>query len=64
MGLHFYRNLWRREGGDLRERSERGRHQHHRVAADVVERAGIVRILEHLGGSIEVPRMCRSRDGP
>ncbi len=35
-----------------------------KMIAALTERAGIVRILEHLGVSIEVPRMRRSRDGP
>ena len=35
-----------------------------RMIAAITERAGIVRILEHLGVSTEVPRMRRSRDGP
>ena len=35
-----------------------------KMIAALTERAGIVRILEHLGVPIEVPRMRRSRDGP
>jgi hypothetical protein len=35
-----------------------------RMIAGLTERAAIVRILEHLGVSTEVPRMQRSRDGP
>jgi len=35
-----------------------------KMIAALTERAGIVRILEHLGVSTEVPRMRRSRDGP
>jgi hypothetical protein len=35
-----------------------------RMIAALTERAAIVRILEHLGASTEVPRMQRSRDGP
>ena len=34
------------------------------MIAALTERAGIVRVLEHLGVSTEVPRMQRSRDGP
>ncbi len=35
-----------------------------KMIAALTERAGIVRVLEHLGVSTEVPRMRRSRDGP
>lgn len=35
-----------------------------KMLAALTERAAIVRILEHLGASTEVPRMQRSRDGP
>lgn len=35
-----------------------------KMIAALTERAGIVRILEHLGVSTEVPRMRRARDGP
>ena len=35
-----------------------------KMIAALTERAAIVRILEHLDVSIEVPRMRRSRDGP
>jgi len=35
-----------------------------KMIAAVTERVGIVRILEHLGVSTEVPRMRRARDGP
>lgn len=35
-----------------------------RMIAALTERAAVVRILEHLGVSTEVPRMQRSRDGP
>jgi hypothetical protein len=35
-----------------------------KTIAALTERAGIVRVLEHLGVSTEVPRMRRSRDGP
>ncbi|MDP3207859.1 MAG: hypothetical protein Q8M65_01800 [Rhodoglobus sp.] len=35
-----------------------------KMIAALTERAGIVRILEHLGVSTEVPRMGRARDGP
>jgi hypothetical protein len=35
-----------------------------KMIAAITERVGIVRILEHLGVSTEVPRMRRARDGP
>ena len=35
-----------------------------KMIAALTERAGIVRVLEHLRVSTEVPRMRRSRDGP
>ncbi len=35
-----------------------------KMIAALIERAGIVRVLEHLGVSTEVPRMRRVRDGP
>jgi hypothetical protein len=35
-----------------------------KMIAALTERAGIVRVLEHLGVSSEVPRMLRARDGP
>ena len=35
-----------------------------KMIAALTERAAIVRILEHLGESTEVPRMRRARDGP
>ena len=34
------------------------------MSAAITERVGIVRILEHLGVSTDVPRMRRARDGP
>jgi hypothetical protein len=34
------------------------------IIAVLTERVGIVRVLEHLGVSTEVPRMRRTRDGP
>jgi len=34
------------------------------IIAVLTERAGIVRVLEHLGLSTEVPRLRRARDGP
>ena len=34
------------------------------IIAALTERVGIVRVLEHLGVSTEVPRMRRTRDGP
>jgi len=34
------------------------------IIAALTERVGIVRVLEHLGISTEVPRMRRTRDGP
>jgi len=35
-----------------------------KMIAAITERVGIVRILEHLGVSTEVPQMRRARDGP
>ena len=35
-----------------------------KMIAALTEREAIVRILEHLGVSTEMPRMRRSRDGP
>ncbi len=35
-----------------------------KMIAALTDRAAIVRVLEHLGVSTEVPRMRRSRDGP
>ena len=60
--IDWARLLWRVWGVDaLRCPACDGRTK---MIAAVTERVGIVRILEHLGVSTEVPRMRRARDGP
>ncbi|MDB4931953.1 MAG: ATP-dependent helicase HrpA [Myxococcaceae bacterium] len=60
--IEWARLLWRVWGVDaLRCAGCGGRMK---MIAALTEPAGIVRILEHLGLSTEVPRMRRSRDGP
>ena len=60
--INWARLLWRVWGVDaLKCPACDGRMK---MIAAVTERVGIVRILEHLGVSTEVPRMRRVRDGP
>ncbi|MBK6529602.1 MAG: transposase [Deltaproteobacteria bacterium] len=60
--IEWARLLWRVWGVDALKCPGCGGRM--RMIAALTERAGIVRVLEHLGVSTEVPRMRRSRDGP
>jgi len=60
--IEWARLLWRVWGVDALKCPGCGGRM--KMIAALTERAGIVRILEHLGVSTEVPRMRRSRDGP
>ncbi len=60
--IEWARLLWRVWGVDaLKCPACDGRMK---MFAAITERVGIVRILEHLGVSTELPRMRRARDGP
>jgi len=60
--IDWARLLWRVWGVDaLKCPACEGRME---MIAAITERVGIVRILQHLGLSTEVPRMRRARDGP
>jgi len=60
--IEWARLLWRVWGVDALKCPACGGRM--KMIAALTERAGIVRVLEHLGVSTEVPRMRRSRDGP
>jgi len=60
--IEWARLLWRVWGVDALECPGCGGRM--RMIAAITERVGIVRILDHLNVSTEVPRMRRSRDGP
>ena len=60
--IDWARLLWRVWGIDALRCSGCGGRM--KMIAALTDRAGIVRVLEHLGVSTEVPRMRRSRDGP
>jgi hypothetical protein len=60
--IEWARLLWRVEGVDaLKCPACEGRMK---MIAAITERMGIVRVLEHLGVSTEVPGMRRARDWP